>query len=124
MEHLSTKEKLKDVSFSLKKGEILGLAGLVGSGRTEIARAIFGADHRENGSFYMGERKLKITNPSDAMKCGIALLPEDRKEQGLALKFSIEWNKFRRNMPGAKNENFKLCKGGDNSKELCGLHPY
>ena len=92
VEHLSTKEKLKDVSFSLKKGEILGLAGLVGSGRTEIARAIFGADHRENGSFYMGERKLKITNPSDAMKCGIALLPEDRKEQGLALKFSIEWN--------------------------------
>ncbi len=92
VEHLSTKEKLKDVSFSLKKGEILGLAGLVGSGRTEIARAIFGADHRETGTFYMGEKRIRIMNPSDAMKYGIALLPEDRKEQGLALKFSIEWN--------------------------------
>ncbi|WP_066687466.1 sugar ABC transporter ATP-binding protein [Christensenella intestinihominis] len=92
VENLSTKSKLKDINFALKKGEILGLAGLVGSGRTEIARAIFGADRRESGNFYINGEKVRITNPSDAMKNGIALLPEDRKDQGLALKFSIEWN--------------------------------
>ena len=92
VENLSTHAKLKNVSFSLRKGEILGLAGLVGAGRTEIARAVFGADPIASGKIYVQGRLVNIASPTDAMKHGIALLPEERKVDGLTLPFSVKWN--------------------------------
>ena len=80
VEHLSTVEtKLHDVSFTLHKGEILGFAGLVGAGRTEVMRALFGADHRSSGTVYVGGKQVEILRPIDAIHHGIALIPEDRK---------------------------------------------
>lgn len=84
--------KLHDVSFTLKKGEILGLVGLVGAGRTEIVRALFGADKIKAGTIAIDGRQVPIRNPRDAMKQGICLVPEDRKQQGLILPFSVENN--------------------------------
>lgn len=73
----------QDVSFELKEGEILGIAGLVGAGRTETVRAIFGADHGATGDIYVRGKKVKIKTPRDAIRNSIALIPEDRKRQGL-----------------------------------------
>jgi len=84
--------KFQDISFTLKKGEILGVAGLVGSGRTEIARAICGVDEKESGSVYLNEEEIVINNYSDALKYGIVYLTEDRKSEGLLLKMSIMHN--------------------------------
>ena len=81
--------KLKNISFSLKKGEILGLAGLMGAGRTELARAIFGADPIDSGEIYINGIKKNITSPLDAITNGIGLLPEDRRTQGLVQKMSV-----------------------------------
>lgn len=90
--NLSTKEKLKNVSFSLKSGEVIGLAGLVGSGRTEVSRAIFGADPKVDGEIILNGEIIKIKSPSDAVRKGIGLLPESRKEDGLVLSMSIREN--------------------------------
>ena len=79
-------------SFSLKKGEILGVAGLVGSGRTETMRAIFGADPKTSGSIYLNSTALKITSPKDAVEAGICFLTEDRKQQGLILDMNCVEN--------------------------------
>ena len=68
VKNLSTKQVLKDVSFELKKGEILGFSGLMGAGRTEVARAIFGADPIDSGEFYLEGNKIKIKSPVDAIK--------------------------------------------------------
>ncbi len=83
---------LKDVSFNLKKGEILGFAGLMGAGRTEVARAIFGADHIDSGEVYVHGQKVSIKSPRDAVKYGIGYLSEDRKRYGLALGMNVETN--------------------------------
>lgn len=83
---------IKNVSFNLKKGEILGFAGLMGAGRTEVARAIFGADPVDSGEVYVKGRKIKITSPSDAVAQGIGYLSEDRKRYGLALGMDLETN--------------------------------
>ena len=83
---------VENVSFSLRKGEILGLAGLVGSGRTEVMRAVFGADPIISGEIIFDGEKLNLKAPKDAIDKGIALCPEDRKEQGLVLWRSIEDN--------------------------------
>jgi ribose transport system ATP-binding protein len=83
---------LKDVSFQLKRGEILGFAGLVGAGRTETARAVFGADHLEAGEIYVEGKKANIKSPQDAVKHGIGYLSEDRKRFGLALGMDVETN--------------------------------
>ena len=80
---------LKDISFEVHSGEILGLAGLVGAGRTEIGRAIFGADILESGDIFINGKKCSIRSPMDAIKHGIALIPEDRKRQGVNLDQSI-----------------------------------
>ncbi|MGE5631522.1 MAG: sugar ABC transporter ATP-binding protein [Caulobacteraceae bacterium] len=80
---------LQDVSFELFKGEILGLAGLVGAGRTELGRAIFGADKIESGEVLLNGEKLNIKNPDDAIKNGIVYVPEDRKHDGLLLGMSV-----------------------------------
>jgi len=79
-------------SFTLRKGEILGIAGLVGSGRTETMRALFGADAREGGQIFLKGKELIISSPRDAVKHGICLLTEDRKQQGLILEMSCVEN--------------------------------
>lgn len=84
--------KLHDISFDLKKGEILGLVGLVGAGRTEIVRAICGADKARGHRITFDGKHVRIKKPADAKKLGIGLLPEDRKLQGLVLRFSVQSN--------------------------------
>ncbi|MDF1496361.1 sugar ABC transporter ATP-binding protein [Caproiciproducens sp. CPB-2] len=83
---------VKDVSFDLKKGEILGFAGLVGAGRTETALALFGIDKIHSGEVWIEGKKVSISNPTEAIRAGIALVPEDRKGQGLFLGHSIAVN--------------------------------
>ena len=83
---------VNDVSFSIAAGEIVGLGGLIGSGRTETARAIFGADRLQSGTISIDGRKVKIHNPVDAVAAGIGLVPEDRKGQGLVVTNSIRSN--------------------------------
>ena len=92
VEHLNSGSKVKDVSFSLRKGEILGFAGLVGAGRTETARLIFGADLPDGGEIYIGGKKVLIKSPYDAVRCGISYLSEDRKRFGLITEMSVENN--------------------------------
>ena len=84
--------KVHDVSFTVHKGEILGLSGLVGAGRTEVARAIFGADPVTGGEIYLNGKKVEFRNPREAIDAGIALCPEDRKEEGLLMYRSISDN--------------------------------
>jgi len=84
--------KLKDVKLTLRKGEILGLVGLVGAGRTELVRALFGADKVAKKSIYLDGKPVEINSPIDAIKLGLAMVPEDRKLQGLLLGFSVEQN--------------------------------
>ncbi len=84
--------KLKNISFTLNRGEILGFVGLVGAGRTEIVRAIFGADKVRGHRMKIDGKFVTIRNPKDAKRAGIALVPEDRKLQGLVLSFSVEEN--------------------------------
>jgi ribose transport system ATP-binding protein len=90
--NLSVKNKIYNVSFSLKKGEILGIAGLVGSGRTELVRAIFGADKREYGDIYINGIKKDIKTPKDAIENGLVLLTEDRRGQGLFIDYPVKTN--------------------------------
>lgn len=85
-------DKVRDISFTLKKGEILGLGGLVGAGRTEVARAIFGADKLHAGKIRINDRDVNIRSESDAIRNGIALIPEDRKRQGVILDLCIREN--------------------------------
>ena len=84
---------LNDLSVEVKAGEILGFAGLVGAGRTELARIIFGADHCDRGVMYLNGSELRpLRSPKDAIRAGIALVPEDRKQQGCFLEQSISQN--------------------------------
>src|SRR6185437_16970431 len=78
----------EDISFSIREGEVLGFAGLIGAGRTEVMRAIFGADPLDSGTIRKRREAIRISNPTDAMAAGIAYLPEDRKTQGLVLSLS------------------------------------
>lgn len=84
--------KLHNISFQLKKGEILGFVGLVGAGRTEIVRAIFGADKVKGHEIRIDDNVVQIKSPNDAKNLGLALVTEDRKEQGLVLGFTVEKN--------------------------------
>ena len=90
--NLNRGRKVRDVSFTIHAGEVLGLAGLVGAGRTETARLIFGADRRDSGSVELNGLPINIRRPRDAIRAGIVLLPEDRKQQGLILRHSVRWN--------------------------------
>ncbi len=92
VKNLSTKTLLKDVSFDLHKGEILGFAGLMGAGRTEVARAIVGADPIVSGTVTLHGKQLRVANPSDAARAGIGYLSEDRKRYGLMLDHSVASN--------------------------------
>ncbi len=89
---------MHDISFELKKGEILGFVGLVGAGRTEIVRSIFGADKVKGHQILIDGKVVSIKKPSDAKKLGIALVTEDRKQQGLVLGLSVEKNIAMANM--------------------------
>lgn len=89
--HVSSR-RLKDVSLVLRKGEILGIGGLVGAGRTELLRAIYGADEISEGEILLKGKRIHITSPAVALKNSIALLPEDRKQQGVIMGMSIEHN--------------------------------
>ena len=92
VENLCRKDRKQNVSFNLHRGEVLGIAGLVGAGRTEIMRAIFGIDYINSMDVYVDNKKVKITNPASAKKHGIAFLTEDRKVEGLTLDFSVKSN--------------------------------
>ncbi|NOY78503.1 MAG: sugar ABC transporter ATP-binding protein [Calditrichaeota bacterium] len=90
--HLSSGNRLKNASFEIRSGEIVGLAGLVGSGRTELARAILGLGPKTSGRLELEGKPLTIHSPMDAIKAGIALIPEDRKGQGLVMGASVREN--------------------------------
>ncbi|MCP1103576.1 ABC-type sugar transport system ATPase subunit [Aequitasia blattaphilus] len=90
--NISRGKQVEDVSFSLHKGEILGIAGLVGAGRTELVEALFGMDRISGGEVFIHKRKVEIRSPRDAIKNGLALVTEDRKGSGLNLGGSVEDN--------------------------------
>jgi ribose transport system ATP-binding protein len=90
--NLNSGRFVRDVSFQLRRGEILGFAGLVGAGRTEVARAIFGADRIDSGEIFLNGKKFAVHSPRDAVQHGIAYLSEDRKRYGLALGLDVETN--------------------------------
>jgi ribose transport system ATP-binding protein len=83
---------LKDITFSLRAGEIVGLGGLMGAGRTELCRAIFGVDPIDTGKIFVAGKEIKIRTPGKAVDSGIALIPEDRQRTGLAIRLSISQN--------------------------------
>lgn len=89
---LSRKGVLNNIEFELRKGEIVGFAGLVGSGRTELARALFGADPIDEGEIWINNKRVQIRTTRDAMHCGMAFLTEDRKKEGLLLNQSVMSN--------------------------------
>ncbi|WP_380025007.1 ATP-binding cassette domain-containing protein [Effusibacillus consociatus] len=92
IESLRVKGSKKEVSFSAYQGQILGISGLVGAGRTELARAIFGADPIESGKIYVFGEEVKVKSPEDAIKAGLAFITEDRKGQGLILDQTLDFN--------------------------------
>lgn len=92
VDHLNAGKMVQDVSFELHKGEILGFSGLMGAGRTETARAIFGADPKESGDIYINGEKVEINTPEDAVKYGIGYLSEDRKRYGIVVQKTVAEN--------------------------------
>ncbi|MDR2020099.1 MAG: sugar ABC transporter ATP-binding protein [Treponema sp.] len=92
VEGLQQRGKGARVGFSLRAGEVLGIAGLVGSGRTETMRALFGVDYSSGGDVYVKGKRVKIASPRDAKRAGMAFLTEDRKKEGLAVDFSVRSN--------------------------------
>jgi ribose transport system ATP-binding protein len=92
VKNLNAGRLVRDISFSLYEGEIVGIAGLMGAGRTETTRAIFGVDPKESGEVILDGKSLTIKKPVDAIKAGIVLVPEDRKKDGLCTKLSIRYN--------------------------------
>jgi rhamnose transport system ATP-binding protein len=92
VDRLTREGVFTDVSFDVRAGEIVALAGLVGAGRSEVARAVFGIDRWDAGSVEVAGRQLRPGSPTSAMAAGVALVPEDRRQQGLLMDFSIERN--------------------------------
>ena len=92
VEHLNAGKMVQDVSFELRKGEILGFSGLMGAGRTETARALFGADKKQSGDIYIDGKKVMINSPEDAVNAGIGYLSEDRKRYGIVVRKTVAEN--------------------------------
>ena len=92
VKNLSRGEVLKDISFSVRSGEILGFGGLVGAGRTELLRAVFGADRSDSGTLLVKGKEVKIQKPAQAVKYGLGLIPEDRKRHGIISELSVKEN--------------------------------
>ncbi len=105
-ERIQVGNKVNDISFKLYPGEILGLAGLMGSGRTELVRAIFGLDKKDNGKIKIEGNEVTIKNPQDAMKNGIAFIPEDRRRQGLVMEHSVKQNILATNLSSLSHLSF------------------
>ncbi len=116
--NLNRGKELKDISFELRKGEIVGFAGLMGAGRTEVARAIFGADSFDSGEIYIKGQKVQIKTPQDAVSRGIGYLSEDRKRYGLTLGMDVTENTVMASMKEFLNNyiwlNFKKSKDKTN----------
>jgi ribose transport system ATP-binding protein len=100
VEHLTRRGKLDDISFTLRAGEIVGMAGLIGAGRTELCRAIFGLDPIDSGAVLVSGQPVQIRSPQEAVTAGIALLTEDRQKTGLALRLAIASNVTLANVAG------------------------
>ncbi|WP_239479446.1 sugar ABC transporter ATP-binding protein [Lichenicola cladoniae] len=113
VERLYASGLVRDVSFTLHAGEVLGVAGLIGSGRTELARAIFGADRLESGSVSVAGRKVTIRSPRQGVAAGIGLVPEDRKGQGLVLALPIRQNVTFTMLPRFTNRLGMLRRGAE-----------
>lgn len=92
VENLNAGKMVRNISFELRKGEILGFSGLMGAGRTEVARALFGADKKDSGTIYINGSKAEINSPEDAVKYGIGYLSEDRKRYGVVLDKTVAQN--------------------------------
>ncbi len=92
VENMSAGGKLKNISFSLRAGEVLGFGGLVGAGRTELVRAVFGADPVTGGTVRVGGKRAVISHPIDAVRLGLGLIPEDRKQHGIITELSVKEN--------------------------------
>ena len=92
VKNLMRKGVFQDISFNLKKGEILGISGMVGAGRSEVARAIVGVDPKDSGEITLEGKPVSIKSPKDAIDAGIVLIPENRKEEGLVLVNSVRFN--------------------------------
>lgn len=92
LDNVTTRSHIKNISFSLRKGEILGFAGLMGAGRTEVANAIFGVDKVKKGEIYLKGNAVKISSPAEAVRYGIGYLTEDRKHLGLLLDMDVKTN--------------------------------
>ena len=92
VENLEAGPKVRNISFSLYEGEILGIAGLMGAGRTEMTRALFGVDEKSAGKVYLYGKEISIRSPKDSIEHGMALIPEDRRKDGLCTELSIREN--------------------------------
>jgi ribose transport system ATP-binding protein len=92
VKNLTQRPKFQNVTFHVNRGEVLGIAGMLGSGRTELLRAIFGADTYDSGEIFLEGKPVKVTSPRAANRMGIAMIPENRKEQALVLPHSIRQN--------------------------------
>ncbi|WZL81244.1 sugar ABC transporter ATP-binding protein [Vallitaleaceae bacterium 9-2] len=104
VKNLTRGKKVKDVSFQLRRGEILGFAGLMGAGRTEVARCLFGADAKDSGDIFIKGKKVNIRSPKDAVANGIGYLSEDRKRYGLVLGLDVNTNIAMATMPRFSNQ--------------------
>ena len=103
VESLNAGPKVRDISFSLYEGEILGIAGLMGAGRTETTRALFGVDEKTSGKIYLFGEEVKTNTPKDSIELGMALIPEDRRKDGLCTDLSIRENISLPNLDSMKN---------------------
>lgn len=92
VENLNAGKMVRNINFELRAGEIVGVAGLMGAGRTEMSRAVFGADKKEIGRIFVDGQEIEIHNPKDAIRAGVVLVPEDRKLDGLCTKLSVKEN--------------------------------
>ncbi len=104
VENLNAGRRVRNVSFDVRAGEVVGLGGLVGSGRTEVARLIFGADRIDSGSITLKGKPLKPRSPKDAVDAGIGLVPEDRKQHGVVLEKPIRTNATMARMSSVVNK--------------------
>ena len=103
VENLNAGPKVRNISFSLYEGEILGIAGLMGAGRTEMTRALFGVDEKTSGKIYLFGEEVKTNTPKDSIELGMALIPEDRRKDGLCTDLSIRENISLPNLDSMKN---------------------
>jgi ribose transport system ATP-binding protein len=118
VKNLNAGKMVRNINFSLFEGEVVGVAGLVGAGRTEMTRAIFGIDPKESGEIILDGNEIKIHSPKDAIKAGVVLAPEDRKKDGLSTKLSLRHNLALPNLDKicgllgivSRNKEEELCK--------------